>query len=388
MAEPEDDRKIEYVANETGGNISVQPVYAEGYEIGRGLFVGGVVGYNYGYIIDHSYNAGSINVNASRNVNVGGIVGRLSLNNIQNTYNAGAILITSLLDTQYLLIDTSLNVGGIAGIVGENEQELGNEVMLQKLYNEGNITIVRNNPASGYGNENHKITFNVGGIIGTGKSTSVIESANMGQVTIDLNYNQVGYYNNENQYVNTTTFYIGGVAGNLSEILYWDGTSIEYLSNVANYANIRAELQARNDAMKLGGVVGFTYGVDTRNTLFSANIQFPSLVYPIYYGITGWDGTEPTISSSYFLSQTINGKNLEMSKEDETKHPGRGSTSSYWLKRQATYTGWDFTNIWSISEGVNYPWLRNITLSIDIADGSEAEPTIDLNSLPLAPQSF
>ena len=313
----------------------------------------------------------------------------MSLNDIQNSYNklTGIIIINSILDQDYYLTNTTVNVGGIVGMVGKNEFELGNEVLLEKVYNEAEVTIIRNNSASGYDKEDHTITFNLGGILGQGYSTSIKQASNSGKITIDLNYTNVGYNNENNVYISTTKLYVAGIAGYLREGLYWDESAMGYLYNVVNYANVSTELNARNNAMKVGGIVGNAYGIDVRNAVFTGNLQFPNSIYPIYYGITGWDG-DPTIINSYFKSQAINGRALEMSAYDEAESPGRGSISSYWLKQEYTYNNWDFDNIWDITNNTTYPWLRNLASNIDIANGSESEPTVNLNSLPLPPQEI
>jgi len=43
--------------------------------------------------------------------------------------------------------------------------------------------------------------------------------------------------------------------------------------------------------------------------------------------------------------------------EQATSNGGTGKTTAQ-MKQQATFTNWDFTDIWDIQEGVTYPWLK------------------------------
>ena len=62
------------------------------------------------------------------------------------------------------------------------------------------------------------------------------------------------------------------------------------------------------------------------------------------------------------LAQKISGNtnylywDIETSQVD-TSVSGEGKTTIE-MKQQATYTGWDFNEVWSIDEGVDYPRLQ------------------------------
>lgn len=46
---------------------------------------------------------------------------------------------------------------------------------------------------------------------------------------------------------------------------------------------------------------------------------------------------------------------------EKTKISGKqGALTTKQMKQQASFQGWDFDNIWTIQEGVDYPKLRSL----------------------------
>ncbi|RHK51942.1 hypothetical protein DW060_03295 [Leyella stercorea] len=46
---------------------------------------------------------------------------------------------------------------------------------------------------------------------------------------------------------------------------------------------------------------------------------------------------------------------------EKTKISGKsGALTTKEMKQQASFQGWDFDNIWTIQEGVDYPKLRSL----------------------------
>ncbi|MCA1903194.1 MAG: PASTA domain-containing protein, partial [Candidatus Hydrogenedens sp.] len=80
-------------------------------------------------------------------------------------------------------------------------------------------------------------------------------------------------------------------------------------------------------------------------------------------GLVG-DNNGGTIMQSYWDKETSG---------QTTSSGGTGKTTAE-MKQQATYVGWDFENVWTIEEGVRYPYLRAL--------GPTQEPTvIEIDSL-------
>jgi hypothetical protein len=90
-------------------------------------------------------------------------------------------------------------------------------------------------------------------------------------------------------------------------------------------------------------LVAFTEGT-VRNCYSSGRVSAPKNVG----GLVGALSMEGSVISSYWDRQT-SGRN--------TSAGGTGKTTAE-MKRTATFIGWDFENIWTISEGVDYPKLR------------------------------
>jgi len=109
-----------------------------------------------------------------------------------------------------------------------------------------------------------------------------------------------------------------------------------------------------------GGLVGYndsgiiTNSYSTGNvtgsyntgSLVGCNIGYSSLG-TIYYA---------RISSSYSIQ--ISGLNSIGAQGSYSIVSGVYAKSSTELKKQSTFTGWDFTSVWAIDEGKSYPYLR------------------------------
>lgn len=115
---------------------------------------------------------------------------------------------------------------------------------------------------------------------------------------------------------------VGGILG------YWDSCSIE---NCYSIANVKAE-----------GSYSYAYGIGygAEKCYFAGTISgtVVNYVYPI--GVYN--------TNSYYDSE-------------KTKISGKqGALTTKQMKQQASFQGWDFDNIWTIQEGVDYPKLRSL----------------------------
>lgn len=115
---------------------------------------------------------------------------------------------------------------------------------------------------------------------------------------------------------------VGGILG------YWESCSIE---NCYSIANVKAE-----------GSYSYAYGIGcgAEKCYFAGTISGTVVnhVYPI--GVYN--------TNSYYDSE-------------KTKISGKtGALTTKQMKQQASFQGWDFDNIWTIQEGVDYPKLRSL----------------------------
>ena len=116
--------------------------------------VGGIVGYNWGSVIN-CYNEGDINVSSKTNCSVGGIVGK-NFELVINCYNTGAI-------SSNATTSGANHTGGIAGV---------NSELVINCYNTGTIS----GDASAY---------RIGGIVGDNEYGRVISCYNTGKGGVD-----------------------------------------------------------------------------------------------------------------------------------------------------------------------------------------------------------
>lgn len=187
--------------------------------------VGGVVGSapsvwetDLNSYINNCVNYGKIDVNGVRKVSVGGISGYVGGACIfSNNVNCGKINVIALIR------GCDINTGGVAG--------KANYVVLNKLKNNGNVTVKNENNGTGYIGE-----MNCGGILGDADgSVSVYNSYNAGDITAKDNEFRVGGVGgilgrpdySSNQVVNcyntgkvSGNIGAGGIGGYLSDYTY------------------------------------------------------------------------------------------------------------------------------------------------------------------------
>ncbi len=175
----------------------------------------------------------------------------------------------------------------------------------------------------------------VGGLVGTNAGV-VQRSTASGAIT---GFNQLGGLVGYNTGSISTSFASGSVTGPSS----YNGQDVGGLLGVNSggfIANSYA-LAAVTANDHLGGLIGSLQGGSTANSYAAGPVTG--------FGDGGliWGGTG-TVTSSYWDTQT-SGKSGSAF--------GTGETTAN-MQTQATFVGWDFTNIWSITSG-QYPTLRS-----------------------------
>ncbi|MCE5263845.1 MAG: filamentous hemagglutinin N-terminal domain-containing protein [Deltaproteobacteria bacterium] len=98
----------------------------------------------------------------------------------------------------------------------------------------------------------------------------------------------------------------------------------------------------------VGGLVGTLY---TGGSIFNSYSTGAVTGSSSIGGLVGYNFGSGPILFSFWNTQTSG---------LTTSDGGTGKTTAE-MKSQATYTGWDFTNTWQISEGQTYPTLRYVT---------------------------
>lgn len=150
--------------------------------------------------------------------------------------------------------------------------------------------------------------------------------------------------------------YVGGIVGRNSDNYY--NSSI--ISQCASSGNIIA------NSGSVGGILAYQNGAWSIENCYSiANVKTEGPYYSEAYGIGR------SAENCYFAG-TISGANINYVypigsntnsyyDSEKTKISGKsGALTTKEMKQQASFQGWDFDNIWTIQEGVDYPKLRSL----------------------------
>ncbi len=162
----------------------------------------------------------------------------------------------------------------------------------------------------------------VGGLVGDVWNGGVIRRS---WTDVDITTVVTSYTNNG---------YAGGLAGSVSSLAaVYDSYA---LGNVT----------ATNT--KAGGFTGGIYSTPTAtvvNSYAAGNVQSDIEAG----GFTTNSGDQPTFTNNYYDSQTTG--------QSDTTYGVNPRTTAQ-MRQQATFSNWDFENIWEIDEGEGYPTLR------------------------------
>lgn len=269
-----------------------------------------------------------------------GLAKNIYFTTIQNSSFTGSIISDSVAgglvgnseDSEINSCNTKINnvsgkihVGGLAGNVIRTT--IRNSYSKGDLENSGDINESNDGCAGGlvgqaidssiyFCNSNNNIygSVGLGGLVGC-----------MGNI-----YNSYATGNIYSTNANTLSQYIGGLAGK---------------SNIISNSFSIGDISVTGDASKVGGLVGLTEG-DIINSYSTGNINIAGTKTEIG-GLIGYLGLN-TVTSSYWDTQN---SGLIISAG------GVGKTTTQ-MKQKETFVSWDFTEIWNITEGTSYPFLR------------------------------
>lgn len=149
--------------------------------------------------------------------------------------------------------------------------------------------------------------------------------------------------------------YVGGVVGRNNDNYY----SSSIISQCASSGNITATKGY------VGGILGYYYGsCSIKNCYSIANVKtedsYSSSVYGIGYSAENcyFAGTISDTGDVYPIGVYNTNSYYDSEKTKISGKPGALTTKQ--MKQQASFQGWDFDNIWTIQEGVDYPKLRSL----------------------------
>ena len=150
--------------------------------------------------------------------------------------------------------------------------------------------------------------------------------------------------------------YVGGIVGYSSN----NSNVISNISQCASSGNIIA------NSGSVGGILANQYALCSIKNCYSiANVKAEGSYSSRVYGIGG-------SSENCYFAGTVSGADINYVypigsntnsyyDSEKTKISGKpGALTTKQMKQQASFQGWDFDNIWTIQEGVDYPKLRSL----------------------------
>lgn len=173
---------------------------------------------------------------------------------------------------------------------------------------------------------------------------------------------------------------VGGICGSLSYgniencMVTGDIIGDEYVGGIVggynrNYSSISQCASSGNiiaNSGSVGGILGSSssYYCIVENCYSIANVKGEGSYSSRVCGIGGSDANcyfAGTISGADINYVHPVGSNTSYYDSEKTKISGKtGALTTKQMKQQASFQGWDFDNIWTIQEGVDYPKLRSL----------------------------
>lgn len=173
---------------------------------------------------------------------------------------------------------------------------------------------------------------------------------------------------------------VGGICGSLSYgniencMVTGDIIGDEYVGGIvggynSNYSSISQCASSGNiiaNSGSVGGILGSSssYYCIVENCYSIANVKGEGSYSSRVCGIGGSDANcyfAGTISGADINYVRPVGSNTSYYDSEKTKISGKtGALTTKQMKQQASFQGWDFDNIWTIQEGVDYPKLRSL----------------------------
>jgi len=356
---------------------SIANSYATGNVSGNG-YIGGLVGNNsHSSSIANSYATG----NVSGSYYVGGLVGWNSSSSIANSYATGNVSEVSLGggglvgtndDSSITNSYATGNVSGgsyVGGVVGSNNDSSS----VADSYATGNVS--GNNYVGGLvgsNNDSSSVADSyatgivsgyslVGGLVGVNKYSTIAHSYATGSVSGD---GDLGGLVGSNKYSSITNSYAtgsvsGNVGGGLTGYNYSSAITNSYATGNVSGVTSGGGLVGTNDDSSITNsyATGTVSGNDYVGGLVGSNKDSSTITHSYATGNVSGDGLLGGLVglNDYNSSVTDSYWDIETSGQT-TSSGGEGKTTAE-MMQQATFVDWDFTDIWRIDEGKDYPRL-------------------------------
>jgi len=327
--------------------------------------VGGLVGYNYEGSISNCYSTGTVSGHSDY-YDVGGLVGKNEYGSISNCYSTGSV---SGFDTvgglvganDYGPISNCYSTGTVSG--GSDSYDVGGLVgwsyygTISNCYSTGEVS--GSQDVGGLAGENYNgnvsncystgtvsggsDSYDVGGLVGLSNYCTISNCYSTDTVSGGSGSNSVGGMLGHSDGNISNCYSTGSVSG---------GSGSDYVGGLAGYNEdsinncySTGTVSGGSDSYDVGGLVGDNDGpiADCYSTGAVSGSSYVGGLVGLNYNSSG------SIVSSFWDINTSG---------QTTSAGGAGKTTAQ-MKTESTFTtaGWDFTNIWAICEGTNYPRL-------------------------------
>ena len=326
----------------SGGTVKNLKVTGSVSGTRRAANIGGIVGQNSGGSVTNCTFSGSVNGRSA--TNVGGIVG-LNSGSVTDCTNSGGVSgkgnvggvvgdnsgsVTNCTNDVDFGLSGSGNFGGVVG---------NNSGTVENCSNSGGFSVPPTTPPSPTSGGN------LGGIVGqnSGAGARITSCYNIG----DLLYNFLSGPFSGN---------LGGVVGSNS-----GNSSVMNCYSTGTIGNSNGSFVSGT----VGGVIGSNSGNSSVTNCYSAG-GFGKINIATVGGVIGNNGA--TVTNCYFLQQDPKISGIGSGE-------ATGATAVSDLTDPKKFQGWDFANIWRISQSLNRPVLQeNAQDGLPPGLGTEASP--------------
>jgi len=275
----------------------------------------GLFGYTNGAAIS---NVGLVDGSVKGLYYTGGLVGRNENGTITNSYSTGAVT----------------SSGNVGGLVGSNYSGA-----ISNSYATGAV--------SGSGN------YRVGGLVGLNYSGAISNSYATGAVSGNYRVGGLVGWNYSGANI-TDSYSTGDVTSTGSEV----GGLVGFNSSSANITDSYSTGDVTSTGSEVGGLVGYNYsGANITDSHSTGAVTGSSHVG----GLVGYNNS--AVNNSYWDMETSG---------QSTSAGGTELTTSQ-MMTQASFIGWDFTNIWIIYEGYTYPLLKSFLTPLTVTANDDSK---------------
>jgi len=363
-----------------GSNAGVKNLGLENVNVTGDDYLGGLCGRNeYGSISD-CYSTGSV-TGGYDSYYLGSLCGKNSFGSISDCYSVGSVTgyhyLGGLCGENHGSISNSYSASSVTGyhylggLCGENYGSISN------CYSTGPVSGGNDSDRLGglcgynyYGSiSNCYSTGSVtggadserlGGLCGSNYKSSVRDCYSTGNVSGSADSDYIGGLCGQNHYGNISNCYSTGNVSGSADSDYIGGLCgyNGYNSGSINNCYSTGSVTGGDNSNYLGGLCGRNYD-GSINGCYSTGSVTGGTGFDSLGGLCGQNGGDGSISNCYFLDTAglDNGLGTPLTESE--------------MKQQSSFAGWNFTEIWWIDEGHDYPHLQRPTYS---GSGTSEDP--------------